>query len=345
MAFTAQELANISASLLDFHVRGPAYAQSIQDRPFYDALMSGQKTFPGGKEFITEPVKGVYTTTLQGFDHDDEVGYANPANIKRTSVKWYELHAGISLTLTELKKEGISVTDSLNSKSTTEHSDRDVVVLTNLLEDKIDDLMEGFARSFTEMIWRDGTQDAKAVPGIQSFILNAPTVGTTFGIDRGANSWWRNRANISIDSTTASNQNLVNALQKDFRQLRRFRGRPNKFLAGSDYMDFFEKELRNKGNYTLEGWAQKKRIDASVADIAFKGVDIEYEPVLDDLSLSKFGYIFDLRRLYLKSMDGEDRKTHAPARPAERYVMYRSMTWTGALCASQLNCHEVSSCL
>jgi len=346
MPFTAQELSNIANALLDYHVKGPAWSQVIQDRPFFDYVMANQKKFPGGKEFITEPVKGVYTTRVQGFSHDDTVTYANPANIKRTQVKWYEIHAGISLTLTELKIDGISVVDSLNSSDTSNHSRREAVVLTGLMEDKIEDMMEGFARDFTEMLWRDGTQDAKAVPGIQSFILDDPTAaGSTFGIDRIANTWWRNRASLLIDSSTPSNQNLVQDLQKEFRQLRRFRGRPGMMCAGSDYMDAFERELRSKGNYTLEGWSKQGRIDASVADLAFKGIMIEYEPVLDDLGKSKYNYVFDMKHLYLKCMDGEDRKIHTPARPPEKYVMFRAMTWTGALCSNQLNAQLVHSVL
>ncbi len=342
MPFTVQELENAANALLDYHIRGPAYSQVIQDRPLFDWLMGKQKTFPGGKEFITEPVKGEYTTAVQGYTHDDEVTYANPANIKRTQVKWYEIHAGISLTLTELKMSGISVVDSMTSKSTKQHSESEKVVLTNLLEDKIEDMMEGFARSFTDMLWRDGTQDSKAIPGIRSFLLDSPSsAGLTFGIDRAANSWWRNRASVSIDSSTASDQNLVNTLQQEHRQLRRYRGRPRKFLAGADFLDAFEKELRSKGNYTLEGWANKGQIDASVADVAFKGVMLQYDPALDDLSLSKYGYWMDDRRVYLKTMEGEDRKTHTPARPPERYVMYRSMTYTGAMCSNQLNAHGV----
>lgn len=344
MPFTAQELENISNAVLDFHVRGPAWSQVLQDRPLFDYLMGHQKNFPGGKEYITDPVKGEYSTAVQGYTHDDQVGFTNPANIKRTQVKWYELHAGISMTLTELKKAGISVVDSNQSKQTTQHSESEMMTLTNLLDDKIDDMMEGFARSFTEMLWRDGTQDSKAVPGVRSFILDDPTAaGATFGVDRTANTWWRNRASLSIDSSTASDQNLVNKLQNEHRQLRRYRGRPNKFFAGSDFMDAFEKELRAKGNYTLEGWANKKSIDASVADIAFKGTMIEYDPALDDLGYSKYGYWLDMRRIYLKTMEGEDRKMHHPSRPPERYVMYRSMTYTGALCSNQLNAHGVYS--
>lgn len=344
MAFTAGELANIANAVIDYHFRGPAKSQTKQARPLYDALMGKKKAFPGGKGALTWPVKGVYTTTAAGYTHDDTVSYANPANLKRATVNWYEVHGGIALTLTELKHAGISVTDSLNSASTSNHSEQEVVELTNLLEDKIDDMKEGFARSMAEMMWKDGTQDSKAIPGILSFILNNPTAaGNTFGVDRVANSWWRNRYSLGIDSSTASNLNLVNGLQKEFRQLRRYGSGPTHMFAGSDFMDAFEKELRSKGNFTMEGWARGGKIDASVADLAFKGISIEYDPLLDDISRAKYCYALDLNAIQLRPMQGEDMKVHTPARPAEKYVMYRAVTFTGALTANQLNTSGVYS--
>ena len=344
MPFTANELANISNSLLDYHVRGPAMSQVLQDRPLFKKLMGAQKTFPGGQGLITKAVKGQYTTSVQGFTHDDEVTYANPANTRRMSAKWYEVHAGISLTATELKMAGISLTDSMNFDGTSNHSEQELIQLTNVLNEKIDDMMEGFARSFTEMLWRDGTQDAKAVPGVRSFILDAPAAaGSTFGIDRVANAWWRNRAQLGIDVSTPSNLNLVTKLQQEFRQLRRFGGKPDLFLCGSDFLDAFEKELRSKGNFTLEGWARGGTIDASVADVSFKGLMLQYDPHLDDLGLSKYGYVFDTKHLFLNVMDGEDRKIHTPARPPEKYVLFRAITWTGALLCDQLNAQGVYS--
>lgn len=345
MPFSAQELQNITNAVLDYHIRGKVESQVIQDRPLYDTLKKGQKSFPGGKEKITGRVKGQYTSSMVGYSHDDEQSYANPANIKQWEAKWYEVGAGISVTLTELKVAGISVVDSMNSEKTTTHSDSELVALTNLLEDKFEDLDEGGKRSLAEMFWRDGSQDAKAIPGIQSFILTAPTTGLTFAIDRAANSWWRNRASLLIDSSTASNQNLVNTLQFEFRQLRRYATPKHRFYAGSSFMDAFEKELRSKGNYTLEGWANKKSIDASVADIAFKGVMIEYDPLLDDLGLQKYGFVLDMNAIKLWVMEGEDMKTHSPARPPEKYVLYRAVTLTGALCANRLNTSGVYSIL
>lgn len=345
MPFSAVELDNIANSVLDFHVRGAAKSQIIQDRPLYNDLMAGKKTFPGGKDYITEPVKGVYTTSLQGYTHDDSVTFQNPANTKRTSVSWYEMSGGISLTHTELHKAGISVTDT-NGEGTSNHSGQELIQLTNLLDEKFEDMDEGTKRSMAEIMWRDGTQDAKVYPGITSFITTAPTTGTTFGIDRAANSWWRNRASISIDSSTATNQNLVNTLQQEIRQLRRYTKNPkHKMYAGSTLLDAFEKELRSKGNYTLEGWMKGNAVDAGMADVMFKGIMLQYEPLLDDLGFAKRLYVLDLNAIKLKPMEGEEWKMHKPARPPEKYVMYRAVTWVGALCANQLNSSGVYAIL
>lgn len=338
MPFTAQELANIANAVLDFHMRGPAKSQIIQDRPLYNDLMGGKKTFPGGKDYITEPVKGVYTTAFEGYTYDDTVTFQNPANIKRTQVPWYELSAGISLTHTELHKAGISVVDT-NGERTTNHSEQELIQLTNLLDDKFEDMDEGSKRSMAEIMWRDGTQDAKVFPGITSFITTSPTTGTTFGIDRAANAWWRNRASVSIDSSTASNQNLINTLQVEFRQLRRYAKNPkHKIYAGATFIDAMEKELRSKGNYTLEGWMKGGgAVDGGMVDVMFKGIMIQYEPLLDDLGFAKRAYVLDMNAIKLRPMDGEEFKMHTPARPPEKYVLYRAVTWVGALTANQLN--------
>jgi len=345
MPFTAQELENIANAMIDFHMdKGKVYSQSIQDKPLLRILHAGQKTFPGGKENITTRVKGQYTTTIQGYTHDDTVSYSNPGNIKQAHYPWKEIHGGIQCTLTELKKDGISVVDSANGKNTVEHSSREKTALANLMDDKIEDMTEGVAQDMNAMFWKDGTQSAKEVPGLMSFILDQPAAATVVGgIDQSANVWWRNRASLGIDVSTPADQNLVNMLQKEFRQLRRYGSPKHVFLAGSDFLDGFEKELRALGTYTQTGWADKGRIDASVADVAFKGISLEYDPTLDDLGKSKYGYVLDTKRIFSDVMEGEDMKRHSPARPEDKYVIYRAVTWTGGLVCQQRNTSGVYS--
>lgn len=345
MPFTSQELENIANAALDFHLnRGRVFSQTIQDKPLLRRMMAKSKAFPGGKEYLTQRVKGEYTTTIQGFEHDDPVGYANPANIKESRWQWKLIHWGIEVTIHELLKDGISIADTATGKGEQRHSEREMTVLANLLDDKIEDMIEGGERGMNEMFWRDGSQDSKQVPGIMSFIHDDPTVGAVVGgIDQAANTWWRNRAMLGINASTPDNQTLVTALQKEWRQLRRYGGSPDLVLAGSDFLEAYEKELRAKGNYTDTGWANKGRIDASMDDVSFKGVAFQYDPTLDDLGREKYAYVLDTKTIFPKHIEGENMKRHNPARPADQYVMYRALTWVGGLVCSQRNANGVYS--
>jgi hypothetical protein len=345
MAFTAQELANIANAAIDFHFqKGKVFSQTIQDRPLLGKMISKQKTFPGGKDNITVRAKGDYTTTIMGYEHDDTVSYSNPANIKTATYPWKEIHSGINVTMTELKKDGISVSDSANGKGTSNHSSREMTMLANLLEDKLEDMSEGTARGMNDMFWQDGTQDSKQVPGLRSFILDDPTSATVVaGIDQSASTWWRNRASLAINASTPSNQNLVTELQSEFRQLRRYGGKPDLFLAGSDFIEALEGEIRNKGNYSDTGFMNNGKNDAGMADLAFKGLAIAYDPTLDDDGLAKYGYVLDSKTICPMVMEGEDMKQHNPARPEDKYVIYRAVTWTGGLICKQRNANGVYS--
>ena len=348
MPFTQTELDNIAVAALDFHMqKGTVHKQSIQDKPLLSRLMAKKKTFPGGKDNITLRAKGVYTTTIQGFTHDDTVTYANPANLKEAVFPWKEIHSGISLTLTELKKDGISVVDSATGAKTTQHSQREATALANLLDDKLEDMSEGTNRGMNLMFWRDGSQDAKLVPGIKSFVVDDPTAVTTVGgIPQSTNTWWRNRAGLNIAASVggAASQTLILKLITEFRQLRRYGGRPDTALCGSDFLDVLEAEMRAKGIYTQDGWAKNGgKIDVGGADAILKGVTFEYDPTLDDESEAKRCYVLDLKTIFPMVMDGEDNKTHAPARPETKYVIYRAMTWTGGLVCKQRNANGVYS--
>jgi hypothetical protein len=339
MAFSVQEIENIANATLDHHMeRGKIYSQTIQDKPLLKKFDEKSKTFPAGKEFLTVRVKGEYTTTIQGFSHDDSVSYANPANIKTATFPYKRLHAGIEVTFDELQRNGISIAETTTGRRETRHSDREITALADLLDDKIEDMMEGRSRGMNDMFWRDGTQDSELVPGLKSFILDDPTSATIVGgIDQSTNTWWRNRVNLGLSTSTPSASTIAQALQKEFRQLKRYGNPKHVMLAGSDFLDALEKELRANGTYTDNGWAGSGSIDMSVADTQFKGVNIHYDPTLDDLGETKSLYIIDCNAIYAMYMDSEKSKRHSPARPHDKYVMYRSITDVCGLVCKQRN--------
>lgn len=347
MPFSALELENAANAVIQFHYNTPnVRSQTIQDKPLLAAMMDKEKPFPGGKDEITFAVKGTYTTTIQGFSDNDTVGYSNPSNIKRGRAPWKLIHAGLEITMHELLKAGISIDESNDGDldRAKRHTNSEKVVLADMLKDKVEDLMEGTDRGMNTMFWKDGTQDAKQVPGIRSFVLDDPTTATVvLGIDQSVNTWWRNRASLGIASADPTLQGVVQTLQKEWRQLRRYGGNPNLVLCGSSFIDWMERELRAKGNYTLEGWTSSKSTDASIADITFKGQKFIYDPTLDDMGLAKYCFVLDTRHIFPMVIEGESMKKHSPERPAQQYLFYRALTWVGGLICDQRNAQGVYS--
>jgi hypothetical protein len=314
-------------------------------------MEKGAKSFPGGKGDISLAIKGVYgaggtNDGVAGFTHNDTVTFYTPANIDRVKYPWREHHIGLTLTHTELKIDGLSVVDT-DGKETSAHSQREMHVLVNLLEDKLDDFGEQYSRTMNKLLWGDGTGDAKALAGIRSVIVANPTTGSVGGKDRSiaGNAYWRNRARTAahagaggtgaVTSSPANGGALIQVLQIEKRQLVRFGGNPTKFLAGSDFIGAMEVEMRANGYYSQNGFRGKQ--DGAMGNLSFDGVDIEYDPTLDDLGFQKRAYWYDPKHIYLMKMSNEWRRQHSPARPPNQFVLYRSLTCTGQVVAQQCN--------
>jgi len=343
--FTPNELGTIAASVIDFHLKSNAQVQNEQQRPFFKAMRAVQKTFPGGKELITGPVAEQSDNGFVGYSGDDETAYTNSSPLKRWTYGWFELHDGISITHTELKHAGITVSESNAAQSTAMKSGSAAVrIVTSLLDEKMRDFKSRQERSYNLMLLRDGTQSPKVFAGVRAIVRDNPTVGIVGGIDSAVTTWWRNRARTAasggVIATSTTTLNGIRTLQSEMRQLRRYGGMPNLALAGSGAIERLEAEVHARGSYTDSGWA--KDIDITLGDLVIRGVGvIKYDPTLDDEGLRDRLYLFDTRHICPYVMEGEDMKRHAPARPENRYVMYQAVTWTGGFVADMLNCHGV----
>ena len=357
MANSFSTLDHIVASALDFHVKSDAFAQAIQEKPLIGVLSKRQQTFPGGKGDITLPVTFQNTADIPavvGYEGNDSVAYSNPQNTRRVTYPWKEIHAGISVTLTELKIDGISVTDSVTGENTSKHSGRDATVLTNILKAKLDDMTEGWARSFNQMLWKDGVSTPKLVPGLSSLIQPGAAItggtdynatGSTGSLSRATNVLWRNRSDKF--TYAAGSTNIIDGLRKEIRQLKRYGGKPTTILCGSGFLEKLEKEIHNKGFYSMTGFSKGTNTVGMGATELLGVGEFVYDPTLDGLAdygdvggdgtRTNYCYLIDTEALQLYVMDGEDKKTHNPARPEDKYVIYKAMTWTGGLVAKQLN--------
>lgn len=353
MPFTAAELATITNSALDQYVgRGEVYEQAIQNKPMMKAFDRNAKTdLSGGRGGYSFAVmRGKGELSLAGYTHDDQVSYGNPAQTQRVTFNWREHFIGMGMTHTELKNDGITVMESGADQSTSNKDGREEHALANILDTKVQIMNEDYAVSWDSLIHGDGTSDTKAMAGIQSLILANPALGSTGGLNRTTNSWWRNRAATAaanaagtgfnvISSATTGGGVLLQFLQTEQRQLNRFSGgRKSRKFAGSAFIDAVEKELRGNGQYAQTGWTGGSgAVDGAMPAVKFAGVEIEYDPTLDDLNLSKRMYDIDMNAIKLVYMKGEKMKKCNPARPHDRFVMYQGMTTTALMVCTRLN--------
>ncbi len=344
MAFGTTVAADIINAALSFYVRGKTFKQTVQDRPMLGWLTDNAKTFPSGKDNVDSPVQlafmGDTAGFLQGYNEDDTFLFNQASNIKRAFYPWKELHAGLVITWTELKKDGITINDDAK---VSEHSQRELTVLTGLLDNRLEDFSESYARTMNAMLWADGSASAKHIPGIQAILTNTPAIGVTGGLDRATYPAWRHRSTLNV-AASASSQTLTKFLRSEVRQLRRFGGKPNKLAAGSKFIEALEVEVTEKGVYTMEGFTQGNKTDIGVANIRMKGVgEFEYDPTMDDIGLANYAFFLDGSKLRLRPMEGEANKILKPTRPYQYAVFLRSMTYTGALECIQLNAQGVYS--
>lgn len=335
MALTQPVIDQIANAAIDYAwEKGKTFAQHITAKPLLDAFMSNKKTFPGGKGAIT--VRPIFQTfsSIQGFNSDDTLTFVNPTPIKVASYNWKMLHLGITMTTDELLHDGISIVDT-NGAQTSEHSSREVTMLANILQTKLEDAAEGWAAGFNDILWKDGSQSAKVFPGIPYFIREDPSIGIVGGIDSATQPLWRNVVGLAIVSDPAT-QALTLAMRKAVRLMTKYGTPKYKILCGSAFMDALELEYAAKGVYTQTGFNSGG--DIGVGKLTLNGLGtFEYDPTLDAVGKTKACYFIDMSKFKLMPIEGEDMKKHYPSRPFDKFCLYRSWTWAGGLACKQLN--------
>lgn len=347
MAFSASEIQDINNMSLETYLnKGTIFKQDIQNKPMLAAFEQRAGSFPGGKENVSFLVGSGYGGgSLQGYTGDDQLAHYNPTGSVRFRMPWKEHYIGMVVTMTELKYDGVDVIENGSSQRTREMSGREAQALANIFDEKNERLGADFNFSKDLLIHGDGSTDTKALAGIKAFILDDPDVGTTGGISRVANDWWRNDARTAasggaITSASTGGGVLITAMDKFARNRSKFaNGQTNvRYFCGSDFIDAYKAEMRANGTYTMTGWGGQKP-DGSMMDPNHAGLPLTWDPTMDDLGESKRCYAIDMgpRGLRLMYMDGQKYKKHNPARPYDRMVMYNGISMTAVMVARQLN--------
>jgi len=338
MPFTSEQISYAGKAAMDFIVSGKPEDLYNTERPLLRTLRANKQTFPGAKQYINEKLRTTNDSNFQWFGPDGLVTYNRKRTLADANFPWGSCHDGFSLTEEELLQNYISVTDDNVAAPPTPAEKRRFV---NLIEENTETLMEGFGEKFDYELHLDGTQDAEAIPGLDHIVSTDPTTGTVGGIDRSvaANAYWRN--NVSMNISTATAGNLVDIMEQIWRACTRVGGNaPNFILCGSKFMDAFRKDSASEiSRQILVNAKGGTSLDPAVMNLFFKGVQLIWDPVMDDLEANlsptyawdKRCYFLNTRFLKLRPAKGQDMVTRRPPRVYNRYTHYWGLTWRGGM--------------
>lgn len=332
--FTADQVDQLTASVLPFYVKDKMYAQADQSTPALNRFRDARKTYPGGTEIIINARFGVSNQWELVTDPDQELAFENPSPLRQARYTWEMNHLGLTFSWAEALTAGFSLKQG-DSGEFPAVSKQDEIRIMNFIESKFEqvdfDSRQGFSK---DRIWSDGTNGFAGIPAL---ITTSPSTGTTGGLSRVTNTLWRNRAATAL-SWSVANQTLTQRLRSEMVQLRKYGNTKHSAYCGSLFMEALRMEVGEKGYYTQTGF---KETDISIPGVVLDGMKFEYEPALDDNSQNDRCYIVDHNNIHLYMHAGNDMTMHEPKRPHNILAYYKSLLWSGAMVATRLNSSAV----
>lgn len=345
MPFTAPELARVTDYALQTISRKEPIDQITKTKPFLDYLLSTKvpSNFTGG--VYRERIIVGNDSNYQNYFGRDQVTYNSRDPARLTSWGWSNFHDGFGYDEDEMLAAGIILTDDTEAVA----SGAEKEILGNKLKESYTALRNGAMVELDKELHRDGTQNAKATPGLDSAISTLPTTGTQGGIAR-SNTYWQNNVNLNV-----STANLLAEMEKSWRLGTLYGGKtPGRIFAGSLALDAYRAAIKTAGSTQITYMAGKNgtALDGAVTDLTFHGVPIIWDPTLDQLDVDlgvvtypygKRMYFIPDNTLILRPAKGHWMLQRKPERLPDRYFHYWGLTSKYALTTNRPNATTVLS--
>lgn len=176
----------------------------------------------------------------------EEIEYAeNQTFMWYTDYEAFDISEAEPFSAAEFSWKQAACSVSMSGKKMRQNSGQPQMI--RLLRAKIRNAEKTMMNNISTGVYSDGTgSSGKQIGGLQLLVADDPTTGTVGGIDRAAQSFWRN---ISYDASTdggaaASASNIQAYMNAVWIQLVRGSDRPRLITADSNYFRFFWESLQ-----------------------------------------------------------------------------------------------------
>lgn len=353
MSFTSAEISEAGFSSLDYQIKNKPIDQIATEHPLLKKLQAKKKTFPGGKQYVTEQIRKSYDSNAQWYRGAGTVTYNERKTLRQTQWEWGSTHDGFFFDEDRLVQNGILLDDRQKPGN---FSNAEAVQLTNIFTESTEALRLGFDENFDKDLHLDGTHQAEAIDGLDAIIQTA-TVASQIGsanvrggldssveADHLGRKYWHNQSALDV-----AKADLSEAMEKEWRRMGRNGGKPDFILAGSTFVDTYRAMAKTDIDVNINTSNGSTDFDVSVTGLSFHNVPIVWDPTFEQLD-TDFSpaqewesrcYFINTKHFKLRPMAGHDMKSRKPPRAHDKYVYYWGLTWKGVITANRLNCHGV----
>ena len=215
-ALAAADITQLGYVALQNYLKNKPIDQVAVQRPLLKKLMSGKKTWGGGKENIVEQIRTGYDNNFEWFgdtslNTSDTVSFNTRDTVRQAYYPWNSAHDGFQFSEDYLIGNGILIGDSQSPRNS---SAAGLVQLTNVFNESMEVLRLGFEEILDQSLHLDGTITVgggtstanKAINGLDFIVPCVSHTGTVGGIDRASNTFWRNQIDMGagLNVTTGS---------------------------------------------------------------------------------------------------------------------------------------------
>jgi len=339
MPFTAAQIATgANYSLATFQKKEPIDQINIQHKTL-DWLVKNKEQSTFGNGSFKEPVFVNNGSNAQNYFGADQVTYNERDPVRWTDFSYANMHDGFWFDEDRLIAAGIYLSDDDSAIPTSTEKE----ALVNLLRQSFNGLKRGVQSALAFEYLRDGTQSSKAIPGLSFLVADAPSTGTVGGIDASANPYWRNNANLAINTST---DDLIEEMQHSWDDCQLYGGMLPTFIpCGKKFRDAYINAAKTavQRHMVVQGKGGA-RFDASVDDINFHGVPLVWDPTFEALDTllgtstwSKSAFFLNENAIKLRPLKGEWMRNRKPEGLPDRYVTYFGTTCKYGLTTNQRN--------
>lgn len=339
MAFTTEQfIRGMNYSLETHDIKEPI----DQINPKYrmlDWLIANKEDTVFGNGVYREPLFVDNGSNAQNYFGADQVTYNERDPAVWTRWNYYNVHDGFWFDEDRLLAAGIRINDDGTEAPTASEKTQ----LINLLKQSNRGMKMGIQRHLAFEFLRDGSQSAKAAPGVSHIISTTPDTGIVGGVNAATRTYWRNNVNLNV-----AEADLVDEFENTWSDTTRYGGAvTDAIFAGDDMYNAFRNAANAVTSRHINDGGNNRggvSIDPGTNNLYFHGVEVirdhtfaELDAELGGDTFSKRAYFVSKGGLKLRPVKGEWMRNRKPERLPDRYVHYWAKTAKYGLTTGQRN--------